>query len=181
MIGRERLAAWLQRPRNQHLLALAAAVMLMLTIDLLTNSLDIQKLKWDHVHVIALAEYGYTLDNPFLAAPFAYRFAPVIVRGLMDGLGLTFIQGFGLLATVGVTLQLWLSYLLARQLGARFRAALLIMLTLGLSLYYVKFLLFDIFRPESLGFLSDAGGHAGAPAAAVWMGTVGNRHRPPLP
>ena len=131
VIGRERLAAWLQRPRNQHLLALAAAVMLMLTIDLLTNSLDIQKLKWDHVHVIALAEYGYTLDNPFLAAPFAYRFAPVIVRGLMDGFGLTFIQGFGLLTTVGVTLQLWLSYLLARQLGARFRAALLIMLTLG--------------------------------------------------
>ena len=153
VIGRERLAAWLQRPRNQHLLALAAAVMLMLTIDLLTNSLDIQKLKWDHVHVIALAEYGYTLDNPFLAAPFAYRFAPVIVRGLMDGLGLTFIQGFGLLTTVGVTLQLWLTYLLARQLGARFRAALLIMLTLGLSLYYVKFLLFDIFRPDSLGFL----------------------------
>jgi hypothetical protein len=151
-IGRERLGGWLRSSHNQHLLALVTAILLVVSIDLLTNSLDIQKLKWDHVHVISLAEYGYTLDNPFLAAPFAYRFTPVIVRGLMDSLGMTYIQGFWLVTLVGVTAQLWLTYLLARQLRADFRSALLIMLTLGLSLYYVKFLLFDIFRPDPLGF-----------------------------
>ena len=140
---------------QEHIYQLAAllfAVILVVTIDLLTNSLDIHKFSWDFKYYIDMAEHGI-FDNPNLRAPFAYRYAtPWLSSTIARVCGLSTENGFRAVAYVGAISQLFLIYVFARYLGARFRESIILVLVIAVSLFHVKFLLFDVYRPDHLAY-----------------------------
>jgi hypothetical protein len=62
--------------------ASVAALLLVTTIDLLTNSIDIGRFDWDFRYYIDMAERGFGAS---LASPFAYRYlTPMLARGFLS-------------------------------------------------------------------------------------------------
>jgi hypothetical protein len=66
--------------------------------------------------------------------------------------GRSVIGGFRVVTYVGVITQLVLVFALARQFTRKRWVAWVVMLVIGVSTYHVKFLLFDIYRPDSLAY-----------------------------
>lgn len=121
-----------------------------LGLDMLTNSLDTHNNAWDFLYYIALAKDGFNAVP--LASPFVYRYlTPFIVHG-MALFGLTIEQGFGLIAYFGAIAQLGSIYFFVYWLSHSRKASYLATAVTALSLYNVKFLLFDIYRPDHLAY-----------------------------
>lgn len=119
-------------------------------MDILTNSLDIQKNGWDFVYYIAMAKDGFY--SSLLASPFAYRYlTPFLVHGL-SLVGIPIKVGFSFLAYVGGIAQLTGIFFLIKWLYASTKGAYLAMAVTVLSIYNIKFLLFDIYRPDHLAY-----------------------------
>jgi len=136
--------------RNDYLLAGILSVVLIGLLDLLTNHVDVTRFQWDFRYYIAMAQDG--LNTPLLASPFVYRYAtPLLVR-MLTGLGLSIEGGFTLIAYLGAFLQLLGVFAFTGWLTASRKAAWVTMLVTGLSLFHVKFLLFDVFRPDHLAY-----------------------------
>ncbi len=141
-----------QRPAAQWLLVAILAAALVLGLDALTNSLDIDRYAWDFIHYIDMAEHGVA-GNPALVAPYAYRPIPSLLAGAFADLtGRSVILGFRLLAWAGLWAELVLSFALARQFTRRFWGALAVMGIVGVSTFNVRFYVFDPFRPDPLAF-----------------------------
>ena len=122
--------------------------LIMFGLDILTNSIDTHKNAWDFLYYIALAKDGFNAVP--LASPFAYRYlTPFLVHGL-SLLGLTIAQGFDLIAYFGAIAQLAGIFFFVDWLAKSRKGAYLAMGVTALSLYNVKFLLFDIYRPDHL-------------------------------
>ncbi len=137
--------------RNDYLLAGILSVILIGLLDLLTNHVDVTRFQWDFRYYIAMAQDG--LDTPLLASPFVYRYAtPLLVR-MLTGLGLSIEGGFTVIAYLGAFLQLTGIFAFTGWLTASRKAAWVTMLVTGLSLFHVKFLLFDVFRPDHLAYV----------------------------
>ncbi|MCE9647900.1 MAG: hypothetical protein K8S20_18040 [Chloroflexi bacterium] len=129
---------------------IALSSLIVIALDAVTNSIDIHRNGWDFAYYIAMARDGFHADP--LASPFAYRYiSPLIVHGLTS-LGLTIEQGFGLLAYLGAIGQLSGVYFFVRWLTGSRKGACLGLGVTALSLYNVKFLLFDIYRPDHLAY-----------------------------
>jgi hypothetical protein len=141
------------RPRAGELFAaLAAAVLGTVAIDATTPSFDARTYRWDSAIYLDMAERGVR-GNDALVAPFAYRFvAPLLARGLDQWLPLSVDDGFRIVTYAGVVAELALVYALARLIGAASWAAFVVMAVAALSLFNVRFLLFDIYRPDALAF-----------------------------
>ena len=123
---------------------------IVLVLDILTNSIDTQKNTWDFLYYIALAKDGFNAHP--LASPFAYRYlVPFLVHGL-SFLGLTIECGFGLVAYFGAIAQLTSIFFFVDWLSGSRKGAYLAMGITALSLYNVKFLLFDVYRPDHLAY-----------------------------
>jgi len=136
--------------RNDYLLAGILSIILIGLLDLLTNHVDVTRFQWDFRYYIAMAQDG--LNTPLLASPFVYRYAtPLLVR-MLTGLGLSIEGGFTLIAYLGAFLQLMGVFAFTGWLTASRKAAWITMLVTGLSLFHVKFLLFDVFRPDHLAY-----------------------------
>jgi hypothetical protein len=146
-----------------------ACLLIVLALDGLTNELDTARYYWDFALYYDMAENGLA-DNDHLVAPFAYRFAtPLLARGLSDLLpegraivilasadGTLFatrtFRGFWLIAIAGAAAQLALTFVLAERIGISARRAFVAVLVVALSLYNVRFLLFDVSRPDHLAY-----------------------------
>ena len=131
-------------------LAALAALLLTLALDALTNSIDVTKFQWDFHYYIALAQDG--LATRPLVSPFVYRYATPLLVHALTGLGLSIEGGFRLIAYLGALLQLTGVFAFTGWLSRSRKAAWITMLVTGFSLFQVKFLLFDVFRPDHLAY-----------------------------
>jgi hypothetical protein len=132
--------------------AIVLSAALVSSIGASTNSLDTQKFSWDFRYYIGIAQNGLTAP---LASPFAYRFAtPLVVRALTGLLGVPLESGFRSVAYFGALAQLLSIFLLTRWLTGSVRGTYVALLVTAFSLCNVKFLLFDVFRPDHLAYAS---------------------------
>lgn len=153
-IGLTGIYRWrvLPNPLVQYALALVAALTFVFVIDQFTNSLNTYRYYWDHYHYINMAEHG-VLNNSGLVAPYAYRpIIPFLAGEFSQITGRSITLGFRLITYAGVVSQLVLTFMLARQFTRKTWIPWLIMLVIGVSTFHVKFLLFDVFRPDSLAY-----------------------------
>ena len=141
-----------RRRFREALAAFAAAVLWTCAIDATTPAFDARTYRWDSAAYLDMAERGVRGNNA-LVAPFAYRFvAPLLARGIDLSLPLSVDDGFRIVTYVGVIAELVLVYALARLIGAASGSAFAAMAVAALSLFNVRFLLFDIYRPDALAF-----------------------------
>jgi len=137
---------------NEWTWAIGLALMLIIGVDLLTNTLDTTFFEGDFVYYIDMAENG-VFDNPALVAPFAYRPLTPFLAGTISNLtGSSIMVGYQVIAWVGAFLTLMSTYLLARSIGRKHISALLTMVVIGFTFYHVKYLLFDVYRPDHLAY-----------------------------
>lgn len=145
--------AQIKRPfpqRTDYLLAGILSIVLISLMDALTNRIDVTRFQWDFRYYIAMAQDG--LSSSLLASPFVYRYAtPLLVRLLM-GLGLSIEGGFTVIAYLGAFLQLMGVFVFIGWLTGSRKAAWVTLGVTGLSLFHVKFLLFDVYRPDHLAY-----------------------------
>jgi hypothetical protein len=133
----------------------AAVVLLALAIifllDHFTNSLDIENFSWDFNYYIDLTNYGF--DSPTLVSPFAYRYpTPFLARILSDGLSLSVETSYRIIAWTGAIFQLSGIFLIVSFVTRSMQGAILALLITALTIMNVKFLLFDVYRPDHLAY-----------------------------
>jgi hypothetical protein len=131
-------------------LAVIAAAALVLALDAVTNTIDRTRFSWDFRYYIDLAENGFSGS---LASPFAYRYAtPMLARWISLGLHLPIPAAFTVVAYIGAIAQLVGVFWFVRWYVQSSRGAWVAMLMTAFSLFHVKFLLFDPFRPDHLAY-----------------------------
>jgi hypothetical protein len=124
---------------------------IVLGLDIITNAIDAKKYAWDFLYYIAMAKDGFNAQP--LASPFAYRYlTPLIVNGITRISSLSIEHGFLLVAYLGATAQLAGIFFFTNWLTNSRKGAYLAILVTALSLFNVKFLLFDIYRPDHLAY-----------------------------
>lgn len=132
--------------------ALLLAVGLVVALEFMTNTLDTRLFPGDFLFYINMAQQGIR-HNPDLVAPFAYRpVTPLLAGGIARIFSVSIESGFGSIAIAGAILQLFSVFLLAQHFRAGFWNSLLLMVLVALSFYHVKYLLFDVYRPEHLAY-----------------------------
>jgi hypothetical protein len=138
------------RERWQVLGAVLLSILLVACLDYLTNSLDTGKFSWDFRYYIGMAENGFRAP---LASPFAYRYVtPLLVEGITNAFGLSVQDGFRCVAYFGAFAQLLGVFLFTRWLIRSSIGAYVAVLVTAFSLFNVKFLLFDVYRPDHLAY-----------------------------
>jgi hypothetical protein len=135
---------------HRWLLAPLLSTALIALIAAFTNSLDTQKFYWDFIYYIAMARDGL---GGTLASPFAYRYVtPLLAYLLTHSFDVSIHQVFLDIAYLGAFLQLtgvfWFTHWFTRSIKGAYFA----MLATAFSLYNVKFLLFDVYRPDHLAY-----------------------------
>lgn len=131
---------------------LVAAVLIVGILRAITPEYDVRPSKFDSFYYFDMAARGIS-GNDQLRAPFAYRVVtPWLARQLAGVLQLPLEEGFRILAYGGGVAQLVLAFLLARSVSRSPGAAMVAALVVALSLFNVRFLLFDPYRPDSLGY-----------------------------
>ena len=124
---------------------------IVLGLDIITNTIDTKKYAWDFLYYIAMAKDGFNAQP--LASPFAYRYlTPLIVNGITGISSLSIEHGFLLVAYLGAIAQLAGIFFFTNWLTNSRKGAYLAMLVTALSLFNIKFLLFDIYRPDHLAY-----------------------------
>ena len=127
------------------------AVLLVAGLALTTNSLDTTRFSWDFRYYIRMAQSPFA---PPLASPFAYRFAtPLLVYALSKTFSLSVAAGFRALAYGAGVLQLLGVFLFTNRLTRSTKGAFVALLVTAFSLFNVKFLLFDVYRPDHLAYV----------------------------
>src|SRR5258708_4412828 len=135
---------------RQTFFAAMLAAALIAFIAALTNSIDIQKFQWDFIYYIAMAQNGF---NTPLASPFVYRYVtPLLVYEMTHSFGLGLDDGFKVIAYLGSFLQLTGVFLFTRWFTRSLKGAYVALVITAFSLFNVKFLLFDIYRPDHLAY-----------------------------
>ena len=121
-------------------LALLLACGLLVGVAALGNTLEAPV--HDARFYVDMARNGI-VDNPQLAAPFAYRPAiPLAVGAFSRATGYTIVESFQLASRLGALLGLLASFALARAVSGELRTALGVMTATALSYFHVKFPLF---------------------------------------
>lgn len=134
------------------LIAFVVAFALVLGIDLITNSLDIVRYTWDFRYYINLTNNGFD-PNPLLISPFAYRYpTPFMAGGFMSLFGVDLETGYRMVAYCGAVLQLFGIYLICFHFFKRKDLAYAGMLLVAFTFMNIKFLLFDVYRPDHMAY-----------------------------
>jgi len=137
------------RRSRQLLWALFISVACVIAIDSFTNRLDITKYGWDSRFYLKMATEG--THSRQLVAPFAYRFlTPLLAAFLSDAFGFSIPSAFLIIAYTGAVALLLSIYVLCREFRFPFRTTVILMLMTAFSFFHVKFLLFDVYRPDHL-------------------------------
>lgn len=138
--------------RSQTLLALGLALVCVIGIDLVTNELDTEKYQWDFTVYIDLAENG-VWENQHRTAPSAYRFAtPLLAGSIKRVFDVSIETSFRILAYLGAVGQLFGIFVLGRYFRFSVKTSVVLMLVTAFSMLNVKFLLFDVYRPDHLAY-----------------------------
>ena len=119
-------------------------------LEILTNSLNTQKNAWDFVYYLSMAKDGFHASP--MASPFAYRYLTPLLVHVLFLAGIPINIGFSLLAYLGGITQLTGIFFFVKWLTHSSRGAYLAMSITALSLFNIKFLLFDIYRPDHLAY-----------------------------
>jgi hypothetical protein len=128
------------------------STIIVLGLDILTNAVDTKKYAWDFLYYIAMAKDGFNAQP--LASPFAYRYlTPFIVNGISRISNLSIENSFLVIAYLGAIAQLTGIFFFTNWLTKSRKGAYLAMLVTALSLFNIKFLLFDIYRPDHLAYI----------------------------
>lgn len=128
-----------------------AILLLLIVIDKLTNTFDLDKYAWDFKYYIAFAKDGFAMKD--LISPVAYRYmTPFLAAGVHHLFSLSIPEAFKVLAYVGLWLQLMGIYLFVMYYIKSFSAAVIATLVTAFSAINVKFLLFDPFRPDLFAY-----------------------------
>jgi len=139
------------RPRTYLIYCVLVSLAITFCLSLLTNRISTTDCKWDCLHYLGLAEHGFSA-NP-LVSPFAYRYLTPFLAGFIKNLlGIPIFSAFGLIALLGAILQLVGIYLFINFLTKSQKAAYLAMAITALSFFNVKFLLFDVSRPDHFAY-----------------------------
>ncbi len=150
--GAQTLPGLLHRPFARSGLVVVVALLWTVFLDLMTPAFDARTYRWDSAIYLDMAERGVR-GNEGLVAPFAYRFVtPLLARRLARWLPLSIDDGFRIVTYTGIVAELVFVFALARLVAASTRAAFVVMAVAGLSLFNVRFLLFDPYRPDALAF-----------------------------
>jgi len=132
-------------------LALLISVLCAVVIDLFTNPPEFKQMPWDTRYYYLLAERG--LNSHDLIAPYVYRYLnPLLAHSLAGLFNISTYMALKAIAYLGAISQLFTIYLLMRYLGFRLRASLVAMLVTAFSMYNLKFLMFDVYRPDHLAY-----------------------------
>jgi hypothetical protein len=133
-------------------LVILICLLIVIATDLITNELNTTRYYWDFALYYDMAEHGL-IGNHNLWAPFAYRFAtPLLAGGLSHVFALPVDTGFKIIAYIGAVAQLCLVFVLAESLGLKPGRAWIAVAVVALSLYNLKFLIFDVSRPDHLAY-----------------------------
>lgn len=131
---------------------LLIATATVVSLDLITNSLDIVHYSWDFKYYINLAENGFN-PNPLLISPFAYRYpTPFIASGFISIFHVSMEEAFRMVAYMGAILQLISIYFIAFHFYKRRDIAFASMFIVAFSFMNVKFILFDVYRPDHFAY-----------------------------
>jgi len=137
---------------KQSITVVLISLLLVIGIDLVTNDLNTERYFWDFAFYFDMADHGL-VGNDHLWAPLAYRPAtPLLAGALSDIFSLSTVSGFKVIAYIGAVAQLTLVFALANHVRADFWRGLALVTVVALSLYNVKFLLFDVSRPDHLAY-----------------------------
>lgn len=136
--------------RKELLTASLVSLTLIVLLDLLTDPINTTQNEWDFIYYIAMAKDGFNADP--LASPFAYRFFTTGLVNLLFKLGLSIENGFRLTAYLGAFTQLTGIFLFIHWLTRSARGAWIALFVTAFSLFNIKFLLFDIYRPDHLAY-----------------------------
>jgi hypothetical protein len=132
-------------------LALLVSVLCAVVIDLFTNPPEFKQMPWDTRYYYLLAERG--LDSHDLIAPYVYRYLnPLLAHSLASLFNVSTYMALKAIAYLGAISQLFTIYLLMHYLGFHLRTSLVAMLVTAFSMYNLKFLMFDVYRPDHLAY-----------------------------
>ncbi|HEX8993004.1 MAG TPA: hypothetical protein VF784_15085 [Anaerolineales bacterium] len=143
----------MKRPNIQVIATAEAAVLamaLVFAIARFTNPLDTRGVTWDFRYYIAMAQDGFRTPG---ASPFAYRYVTTLIVHALIGLpGIPIEQGFRIVAYVGAFLQLFGVFLFTQWFTRSTKGAYIALIVTAFSLFNVKFLFFDLYRPDHLAY-----------------------------
>jgi len=126
-------------------------LLLIIIIDLLTNTFDINKYAWDFKYYIAFAKDGFDMKD--LISPVAYRYmTPFLASGVHSVFHISIPEAFKVLAYIGLWLQLMGIYLFILYYTKSMLGAMVASLSIAFSVVNVKFLLFDPYRPDIFAY-----------------------------
>ncbi len=133
------------------LLVLAASLAVVAGFELTTSLINIERFSWDNVRYLRMAREWFATET--MTSPFAYRWGtPLLARVLSDLLGVSLPLGFRLVAWAGAVLQLVSVFYLVLTVSRSVRAAWAGWAVVLLSVWNVRFLMFDPFRPDHLAY-----------------------------
>ncbi len=126
------------------------SLLIVIGLDWMTNSLDLQKNSWDFFYYIPMAKDGFQARP--MVSPFAYRFATTLLVHALTWFGVSIENGFRAVAYLGAVAQLTGIFFFVVWLTGSRKGAFIALGVTALSLYNVKFLLFDMYRPDHLAY-----------------------------
>lgn len=142
----------LWHPVVRYALVLAGCALIVAALDLFTGRMDRTRYLWDFVIYFDMAENGL-VGNPHLWAPFVYRFLTPLLAGNIAALfSLTTETAFVLLNYMGGIWQLFMVYVLAGHFSRRAWHAWAAVGVVALSLYQIKYMFWDVARPDPLAY-----------------------------
>lgn len=135
---------------RKYALPLIASFSLVLLVDALTNGVT-EKYLFDSNFYLGIAERGF--ESELLVAPFVYRYAtPLLARTLHGYAGLSIYKSFKLITYIGLIGQLFGIYLIVHFLTRSRKSAYPSMLVVAFSMYNLKYMLFDVYRADTLAY-----------------------------
>lgn len=132
-------------------IVLGLSITAVVALEVTTGLIDVRRFTWDNVRYIRMAE---TMFEPeAMVSPFAYRWGtPLLARFASDALGVSLVTGFRLIAWTGAVCQLVSVYYLVLVVTRSTKAAWAGWFATLLSVWNVRFLMFDPFRPDHLAY-----------------------------
>ena len=135
---------------KKYVLPLVSSITLVLLVDMLTNGVT-EKYLFDSNFYLGIAERGF--ETKLLVAPFIYRYAtPLMAGSLHQFTGLSLYKSFKLITYIGLIGELFGIFLIVHNLARSQKSAYVGMVVVAFSMYNMKFLLFDVYRADTLAY-----------------------------
>lgn len=130
---------------------LLVALVIVAAFEVSTNFIDVQRFKWDNVRYLRMADRWFSPET--MTSPFAYRWGtPALAQVLSETFSVSLTFGFRLVAWAGAVAQLVAAFWLVREVFSSAKAGWAGLAVTALSVWNVRFLMFDPYRPDHLAY-----------------------------